>query len=134
MSEEFSEEKIIAAIIDMRLKKSMSHKNIIDFLNTNLGMGKATAYTLITKAQDEIKEGYKKLSEGAIEESILQIEEKMQQANKDKNYKFWLELRKELNKIKGVYAAEKLDIKGDLNHNITVIKLNGPGHEDGVKD
>jgi hypothetical protein len=125
---EYTEEELIRAIIDMRLNKSMSHKSVLDFLQKELGYSVSHSHVLIKKAKVEISNAYKEMNISAVEESVYQIEEVMEWARAQKNFKLWMELRKELNKIKGVYAAEKIDIKGDLNHTISVIKLNGPGH------
>jgi len=45
-------------------------------------------------------------------------------AKGEKNYKLAFEIRKELNKIVGAYADIKVDVSGELNHNVTIIKLN----------
>jgi len=125
----FKKEQIINAIIDMRLNKSASNKFIVDFLINDIKLSQTQAYVYLKEAKNEIAKIYKDLNIAAVEEAVYQIEEMMQWAKTNKNFKLWMQLRVELNKIKGVYAAEKIDIKGDLNHNISVIKLSGPGHD-----
>jgi hypothetical protein len=49
------------------------------------------------------------------------------------NIKLWNELKKELNKIQGIYAAEKLDITSG-GEKITEIKIIEVKGEAGIKD
>lgn len=106
----FNREDVIAAVIKMRLEKSASTKTIIDFLVNDLGYSKTMAYEYLKLAREEIKEQYSQLNPSMIEEAIGQYEEAIERARANKDWKLWNDLRKELNKIQGVYASEKIDI------------------------
>lgn len=124
----YRKEELINAIVDMRLTKSMSMKNVLEFLMNDLGYGQAMAYNYIRMAQDIISENYKETNRVATQESAGQIEEMMQYSMNNKNFKLWFELRKELNKVNGVYAAQKMDITtgGDKLPGATIIYIEKP--------
>lgn len=107
---QYTKEELITAIIDMRLNKSASVRFILEFLMKDLNYSKSQAYQYIKWAREEITETYKQNNEAAVEESVGQLEDAMQWARTNKNFKLWFELRKELNKIRGNYATEKVDI------------------------
>jgi hypothetical protein len=107
---QYTKEELITSIIDMRLNKSASVRFILEFLMKDLNYSKSQAYQYIKWAREEITETYKQNNEAAVEESVGQLEDAMQWARTNKNFKLWFELRKELNKIRGNYATEKVDI------------------------
>lgn len=106
----FQKEDIIANVISMRLEKMASTKTIIDFLHNDLGMSKVMAYEYLKWAREEIKEQYDLMNPSKIEEAIGQYEEALERARSAKDWRLWNDLKKELNKILGVYAKERIDI------------------------
>ena len=110
MSRHFKKEEIVDAIVNMRCEKLASSKTIIkDFLMNELGYGSTYSYELYNLALQKIKEYYKEYNTAAIENSIAQMEEMMEECKKNRNYKQAFEIRKEINKILGLYT-EKIDI------------------------
>ena len=124
----YNQDEVINAIVEMRLVKSMSMKNVIDFLMIDLGYGRAMAYNYVNMAQQIVVDNYKEINKVASEESVGQLENMMQYAMNNKNFKLWFELRKEMNKIQGLYK-ERIDITTngkDMNQTIiNIISPNG---------
>jgi predicted metal-dependent phosphoesterase TrpH len=100
---------IIAKVIDMRLVDMASTKTIIDYLMNVVGMSKTHSYDYLRWAREEIREQFEMLNPFKIEEAIGQYEHALESARMKKDWRLWADLRKELNKILGVYSAEKVD-------------------------
>jgi hypothetical protein len=134
MKGKYTKEEIIDIVVTMKLKKSMSITAILDFLMNELGFGKTAAYQYVKWARESIGTTYNELNEAALEEAVGQLEEVMMYASKTKNYKLWLELRKELNKLAGLYV-EKVDLTSngkDLSKiTFEIINRNKPNEEFG---
>jgi len=121
---QYKKEDIIDSIVKMRINEMASTRTIIkDYLQDKLGYGQTYAYELYKEARILIKEYYKSDNIASTEEAIGQLEQMAETAKGEKNYKLAFEIRKELNKIVGAYADIKVDVTGELNHNVTVIKL-----------
>lgn len=129
----YSKEDVVNAIVEMRLVKCMSMKNVLEFLMNDLGYGQAMAYNYINMAQDIVVTNYKEIVKVASEESVGQLENMMQYAMTNKNFKLWFELRKEMNKIQGLYV-EKHELSGTIDHNISIIRLTEIIKEDGTRN
>ena len=117
---------VIAAVIQMRLEKMASVKTVIDFLMTDLGYSKTQSYEYLKWAREEIKEQYDLMNPSKIEEAIGQYEEALERARSAKDWRLWNDLKKELNKIQGNYAATKTDITSngkDLQIGEVVVKI-----------
>jgi len=119
----FQKEDIIAAVIKMRLEQMASTKTIIDFLMNDIGMSKTPAYEYLKWAREEIKEQYSLLNPATIEEAIGQYEEALERARMNKDWRLWNDLRKELNKIQGTYAAQRVEVSGKIDHQIRSIEV-----------
>ena len=92
----------------------------------DLGYGQAMAYNYVKMAQDIIKDSYKNVNDIAIYESTAQVEDMMQYAMTNKNFKLWFELRKELNRMQGNYK-DKVDVTTNgENINTTIINIINP--------
>ena len=114
---------ILDAIIKMRIDKGVSTKTILnDFLMGELGYKQSYAYTLLQEAREQITQIYKTTNEALANEALGHLESLYEDAIKDKNKKLALEIRKEINKLVGAYAAERVDITSD-GEKITEIKL-----------
>lgn len=123
---QWSKEDIIAAVIKMRLESMASVKTIIDFLMNDLGYSKTQSYEYLKWAREEIKEQYDLMNPSKIEEAIGQYEEALERARSAKDWRLWNDLKKEMNKIQGVYAEKKVDITSngkDVSINEVVIKI-----------
>lgn len=107
----FKREDIIDAIVKMRIDKGASTKSIVeDFLQKELGYKISYAYTLLKEAREKISQIYKSTNENAINEAVGQLEMLYESALREKNKKLALDIRKEINKLVGLYAAEKVDV------------------------
>lgn len=107
---QWSKEDIIAAVIKMRLEQMASVKTIIDFLMNDLGYSKTQSYEYLKWAREEIKDQYDLMNPSKIEEAIGQYEEALERARALKDWRLWNDLKKEMNKIQGVYASNKVDV------------------------
>ena len=74
-------------------------------------MGQTTAYEVLKEAQQFIVDMTNKDLEKAYMESIHQIERKMDSVSDKKT---WLQYRAELNKLQGLYAAQKIEHSGQV--------------------
>jgi len=120
----YKKEDVIDAVVKMRINEMASTRTIIkDYLQDQLGYGQTYAYELYKEARILIKEYYKSDNIASTEEAIGQLEQMAETAKGDKNYKLAFEIRKELNKIVGAYAADKVDITSNgqsISFNIIV--------------
>lgn len=123
----YEKQDIINKLIEMRTKESKGVKSLLDYLMNDLGYAQAMAYNYIREANETIQEIYTDNNIGLVQNTISELETVLEYARKMNNYKLWLEIRKEINKITGVYAAEKQEV----NHNglpqsmtINIIKNN----------
>jgi hypothetical protein len=119
----YTKDDLIAQIIRLRLVENWSTKSILDFLQDDLGYGQTQSYEYIKWAKEEIKERYKRTNDAAVEEAIYQYEEMLEKAKSKGDIKLWNELKKELNKITGIYSTQKIELSGEINGiNINIIK------------
>lgn len=121
----YTKDDLIAQIINLRLVENWSTKSILDFLQNDLGYGMTQSYEYIKWAKEVIKDRYKATNDAAVEEAIFQYENMIEKAYNSGNYKLWNELKKELNKITGINAPEKIELSGELKSiNINIVKNN----------
>jgi hypothetical protein len=119
----YKKEDIIDAIIKMRIEKGASSKTIIqEFLMKQLGYKISYSYTLYAEARQKIVELYNTQNIELANEALGQLESMLEDALKQKNGKLALEIRKEISKLAGLYAAAKVDITS-AGEAITEIKL-----------
>lgn len=107
----YKKQNIINTLIEMRTKKSMGVKSLLDYLMNDLGYAQAMAYNYIRDANETIKEIYQHNNIGLVESTISELEYVLQYAKESNNHKLWLEIKKEINKITGVYAPDKQSIE-----------------------
>jgi maltooligosyltrehalose synthase len=120
----FDRELLVSKIAMMRIEGKSTHF-ILEFLKDNIKMGQTTAYEVLREAQDFIVKMTNQDLEKAYSEAIQQIERKMDSVS-DK--KVWLQFRAELNKLQGLYAAQKVEHSGQVGFtgvDIQIITNNG---------
>ena len=122
MPKNLKTEEIIDAIVRMRLEKNASNKTILDFLKNQLNYKQSYSYELLQAARKKIQEVYTRDIEEHFEEAKGQLEEMLEKATKKNDMKMMLQIRQELNKLMGLYSAEKVDITSG-GEKITEIKL-----------
>jgi len=106
----FDRELLVSKIAMMRIEGKSTHF-IMDFLREDIKMGQTTAYEVLKEAQQFIVDMTNKDLEKAYTESIQQIERKMDSVSDKKT---WLQYRAELNKLQGLYAAQKIEHSGQV--------------------
>ena len=106
----FDRELLVSKIAMMRIEGKSTHF-ILEFLRDSIKMGQTTAYEVLREAQDFIVKMTNQDLEKAYSEAIQQIERKMDSVS-DK--KIWLQYRAELNKLQGLYAAQKVEHSGQV--------------------
>lgn len=123
MPKEFKTIDLVNSIVSMKVEKGASNKTILDFLQNDLKYGQTYAYEILREARKKIQEIWDKNAEAHLEESKGQLEELYEDAIRNKNSKLALEIRKEMNRLMGLYAAEKIELSGELRAiNINIIK------------
>jgi hypothetical protein len=120
----FEKQDIINRIIKMRTQESKGSKSILDYLMNELGYAQAQSYNYMREANETIKEIYETNNVGMVENTISELESVLEYARNTNNYKLWLEIKKEINKITGIYAPEKQKVEH-------IIKANFPDMNDG---
>ena len=120
----FDRELLISKIAMMRIEGKSTHF-ILEFLKDSIKMGQTTAYEVLREAQDYIVKMTNQDLEKAYSEAIQQIERKMDSVSDKKT---WLQFRAELNKLQGLYAAQKVEHSGQVGItgvDIQIITNNG---------
>jgi hypothetical protein len=120
----FDRELLVSKIAMMRIEGKSTHF-ILEFLKDSIKMGQTTAYEVLREAQDYIVKMTNQDLEKAYSEAIQQIERKMDSVSDKKT---WLQFRAELNKLQGLYAAQKVEHSGQVGFtgvDIQIITNNG---------
>jgi len=122
MPKQVKTEDLINGIVKMKVENGASNKTILDFLMNDLGYGQSYAYEMIKEARKKIQEIWDKNAEAHLEEAKGQLEEMYEIAIKKKEYKLALQIRQELNKLMGLYEAEKINLTIDFKAKFPGIK------------
>ena len=110
MNKKYDREFLVNKVAMMRIKGKSTY-NIVEFLKEDIGMGQTTAYEIMRDAQKLFIDIQKEKIEGAFEESVSQLEE-LYDTTSDK--KLRLSILQEVNKLKGLYAAQKIEHSGQV--------------------
>ena len=113
----YDREYLVAKIAMMRIKGKSTH-TILEFLMETVGMSRKIAYDVLGDAQKYIMEQTNEDMKVAFAEAISKLEE-LYESGTDK---IRLDVIKEMNKLRGLYAAQKVDITSG-GKEITEIKL-----------
>jgi hypothetical protein len=89
-----------------------------------LGYKISYSYTLYGEARQKIVELYNTQNSELANEALGQLESMLEDALKAKNMKLALEIRKEISKLTGLYAAQKIDVS------VVQYKAKFPGFDD----
>jgi|APGre2960657444_1045066.scaffolds.fasta_scaffold181575_1 hypothetical protein len=131
MNKKYDREFLVNKVTMMRIKGKSTY-NIIEFLKDQIGMGQTTAYEVMRDAQKLFVELQKEKLQGAFEESISQLEE-LYESTPDK--KLRLNIVQEINKMKGLYAVQKVEHSGQVGFtgiDIQIITNNGTQSQEEV--
>ena len=110
MNKKYDREFLVNKVAMMRIKGKSTY-NIVEFLKEDIGMGQTTAYEIMRDAQKLFIDIQKEKIEGAFEESVSQLED-LYESTSDK--KLRLSILQEANKLKGLYAAQKIEHSGQV--------------------
>ena len=110
MNKKYDREFLVNKVAMMRIKGKSTY-NIVEFLKEDIGMGQTTAYEIMRDAQKLFIDIQKEKIEGAFEESVSQLED-LYESTSDK--KLRLSIVQEVNKLKGLYAAQKIEHSGQV--------------------
>ena len=110
MNKKYDREFLVNKVAMMRIKGKSTY-NIIEFLKDQVGMAQTTAYEVMRDAQKLFVEIQREKLEGAFEESISQLDE-LYESTSDK--KLRLNIAQEINKMKGLYAAQRVEHSGQV--------------------
>lgn len=113
----YDREYLVAKIAMMRIKGKSTH-TILEFLMETVGMSRKIAYEVLGDAQKYIMEQTNEDTKVAFAEAIHRLEELYENGTD----KVRLDVLKEMNKLRGLYAAQKVDITS-AGEAITEIKL-----------
>ena len=114
MPKQIKTEELINGLVKMKVENGATNKTMLDFLMNDMGYGQSYSYEVMREAGKRIQEIWDKNAEGHLEESKAQLEEMYERAYSKKDYKLALQIRQELNKLMGLYSAEKIDITLDF--------------------
>jgi hypothetical protein len=113
----YDREYLVSKIAMMRIKGKSTY-TILEFLMETVGMSRKIAYDVLGDAQKYIMEQTNEDTKVAFAEAIHKLEELYENGTD----KVRLDVIKEMNKLRGLYAAEKVDITSG-GKEITEIKL-----------
>ena len=128
MAKKYDRELLVSKVAMMRIKGESTH-SILEFLMGQLDESRKISYEILKDAQKYIMEQTNEDTKTAFAESINRLEMLYEKGtNKEK-----LEVMKEMNKLRGLYAAQKVDITSG-GEKITEIKIIEVKGETGIKD
>lgn len=116
-NKKYDREFLVAKVAMMRIKGKSTHF-ILDFLMEEIKMSRKIAYEILLSAQNYIMEQTNEDAKVAFAEAIHRLE----QIYESGDAKIRLDVLKEMNKLRGLYAAQKVDITSE-GKSITEIKL-----------
>lgn len=117
MAKKYDRELLVSKVAMMRIKGESTH-SILEFLMGQLDESRKISYEILKDAQKYIMEQTNEDTKAAFAESINRLEMLYEKGtNKEK-----LEVMKEMNKLRGLYAAQKVDITSG-GEKITEIKI-----------
>lgn len=119
----FDRETVVNECVKLRIE-GMSTINLLEHLSNNYDIGRPTGYVILQDAQKLVVEIQMKDIENAYYDSIARLEELYESAGKDKRLK--LQIQQEINKVRGLYEAQKIDItsNGESINEIKLIQVN----------
>ena len=125
MAKKYDRELLVSKVAMMRIKGQSTH-SILDFLMGQLNESRKISYEILKDAQKYIMDQTNEDTRIALADAIQKLELLYEEGNRKER----LEVLKELNKLRGLYSPEKIELKGEINHKVTVIRLNGPDGEE----
>lgn len=123
-NEDRDREKLIMALVKMRVEKFATTKTMLDFLmNPPLNYKNSYAYELIRESKKRLNLIFKEEFEESFSNALARLEEIIETTKNDKTR---LEAQKEMNKLLGLYRPQKVDVTTngrDLNIGEVIVKI-----------
>jgi len=101
----YDREFLVAKIAMMRIKGKSTH-TILEFLMEQVGMSRKIAYEILGDAQKYIMEQTSEDTKVAFADAVNRLEMLYEEGDS----KIRLDVIKELNKLRGLYSPDKVDI------------------------
>lgn len=101
----YDREFLVAKIAMMRIKGKSTH-TILEFLMEQVGMSRKIAYEVLQDAQKYIMQQTNEDTKMAFADAIQRLEILYEEGDA----KIKLDVIKEMNKLRGLYAAQKIDV------------------------
>ena len=130
---EYKRQDIVDHIVKLRIEAGASTKQIIEeYLKGECGFKTSWSYDLYKEARLKIEKLYDVKNKQLANEALGQLEDLYKECIKESNKKLALEVRKEINKLTGLYAADKIDIttNGESINIINVVIKEDENDED----
>jgi len=116
-NKKYDREFLVTKVAMMRIKGKSTH-TLLDFLMVQVGMSRKIAYEVLTDAQKYIMD----ITDRDVAKAFTNAIQRLEELYENGTTKERLETQKEINKLMGLYASEKVDITSGGNA-ITEIKL-----------
>jgi hypothetical protein len=120
---DWDKEKIVMALVKMRVEKFASTKTMLDFLMNDLNYAQTYAYELIKASKEKVHTIFKEEHEESYANAVARLEEIIETT---KNEKTRLEAQKEMNKLLGIHRPQRVDITtngNDIQINEVIVKI-----------
>lgn len=121
-NKDWHKQDVIDVIIKMRTEQMCASGTIYAFLKEVYDIEKSYAGELIKEASEQVAEIVKENNKNRLENTVAMYENMIQEAYLNKDRKLALQIQADLNKLLGLYAAQKVDVTSD-GKSITEIKL-----------
>jgi len=118
----FEKSDLIDHLIKLRIEKGYTRLSLLNFLKDELEYSQSYSYELIQAASKEFDDRAIQNFGEDLKEDIERFEALYEKAMLNKNIREAREILKEISKLKGHYK-ERVELSGELTHNITTIKL-----------
>lgn len=111
-SGKYSKADLVQIIVKKKVDDKASPHTLLTFLMNEMGFKMAYAYEIMRMANDYIKAIWEKNVTDAMADAMADLLSQEEDAKRRKDNRLALEIRKEINKIQGLYT-NKLDITSD---------------------
>ena len=112
-------------IFHLRIVKGWSELQIKEYLMKEYDFTERHCQGLISKMRQLIMDNINYNKQELMAQKIEEYERTSAELKQNKNYKMWLELEKEKNKLMGLYEPQKIDVttNGSSINSITAINI-----------
>jgi maltooligosyltrehalose synthase len=118
----FDREVVVNQCVKLRIEGFSTYK-LLEFLSAEYNIGRPTGYEILQEAQRVVVDIQKNDIENAYHDAIARLERLYEQTDDNK---LKLNIQQEINKIRGIYEPQKLDVTsgGETLAQIKLIQVN----------